>query len=828
MEQIAKELKNRRNWVTMPLEGKKPIIKDWAKLTTIDYITSWNKGNNIGLICGALSGIVVLDIDNKDGGMDDWAQHVKKYGEPETLKVITGGGGLHYYFRYNERVSHLKSSSRVAINDEGKTMAWDIKSNGGQVVIPPSIHPVTGKGYDWDNFTEEIIEMPDWIFTILTRPRNNVQKRVQAKAIIINDGPSGFSGFECVGILPDSPTTIPKITYGKSNEGSEVNYEIKEDTLKELLELLSDERAINYDDWCHVIWALRTICETHKDPESVRELAHEFSQRCPDKYNAEAVDKKWDEGKVGELTMGSLMHYLKEDIGEKQYEDFKLKHRVAHKLLTLQIQTRYDPFDSYYLHDYISWVNTCKVFENHGTMMNTILPNLKRVARVICNGKPVYYFKESADKLFSPHQLYPRAYDHIKFLYKSEPNENGETKTLNMPCLLPLLNDTSLFDREITWIPYHKDTPVKIPSGVFNIFPGFRAKLVPNFNTEEYKKIEPLLAHIFIVWAKKNPEYYYYILSWLAHPFRTLTKTNKVLVLTGSQGIGKTIIFDFMSKFVYGSDLSFSCAGLDLVTQRFNSASSGKMLYTVNEIDAADNHSQYMAKFTKFKEYITGDKIAVERKGIDTEQIANHCNYVICSNNPYPVVAEMTDRRFPIFDCSDELRGNTGYFSNLGKLFTQEIGDLFYTYLRSDIFGKDILRSLDPIPMTEARANAIEASQPRVVTFQRDFFFNGEQRIPEVYLHKIDNRPFITTESLYELYKDWFRTNNPNGKIRNREVWSKEFKANCQNVESSRRWIQVPQRAQKMGYFLTEPLYDSTTVQIDAYVTLTLRQWLTN
>ena len=116
---------------------------------------------NVGILTGAPSGIVVIDVDLKDGGVVEWERLTSIYGEPLTMKVKTGGGGYHYYFRYEERVSKFINGSRV-INGKG----IDYKTDGGQVVFPGSIHPESEKMYEWAR-TGIIIPMPEWLLQLL-------------------------------------------------------------------------------------------------------------------------------------------------------------------------------------------------------------------------------------------------------------------------------------------------------------------------------------------------------------------------------------------------------------------------------------------------------------------------------------------------------------------------------------------------------------------------------------------------------------------------------------------------------------------------------------
>ena len=104
---------------------KQPAVSAWkpfmSRLPTDEEIESGfgqSRVNAIGLACGSLSGITVLDWD--DTG-------VCPYNSPVTVKTISGG--RHVYFRYKEG---LKNAVRV----EGKPV--DIRTEGGFVVLPPS------------------------------------------------------------------------------------------------------------------------------------------------------------------------------------------------------------------------------------------------------------------------------------------------------------------------------------------------------------------------------------------------------------------------------------------------------------------------------------------------------------------------------------------------------------------------------------------------------------------------------------------------------------------------------------------------------------------
>ncbi|HRP37064.1 MAG TPA: bifunctional DNA primase/polymerase [Candidatus Dojkabacteria bacterium] len=817
-KQLSDELRARLGWVTMPLNGKKPIIDEWQKLSTSEHIrTSWNHAENIGLVTGAVSGVIVLDIDNKDNGVEDWNRYIATHGEPQTTKVQTGGGGLHYYFKYNERVSHLKSASKVAVDTDGRKMAWDIKSNGGQVVMPPSIHPDTKRLYEYV-YSDQIIEMPDWILEVVSR---KPQKRKQAKAItpLMQDNtPAGFNGFECVGIQPDPPrtTTTTTATVTPVSAPTECGGTLSREALAELVTLINVDRADIYDDWRNVIWAIKSVSTDHND------LAHVFSQRCEAKYDAAAVDKVWNEGdttKENTIGVGSLLFWLREDIGDKEYFSFKQRHGMVTggRTLTLNVckPNPYNVYEPYYLDDFLRWASQ-QIFDINQPGSIIIGEQLKKVVRCISYGEKLIYFKENSKRPFVCSKkplkhLYPDL--RYRQAVKDEKAEDG-VRYETPHVFEPTVGNMNFYDREVDWIPYHADQPITSHPGVFNLFPGFQARKVDKFTPDHYKMIEPLLSHIYVVWANCNFEYYQYLLSWLAYPLRTLKRTEKALFLIGKQGIGKTMIFDFMSQYVYGDNLTSSIVGLDLITQRFNSISSGKMMIVVNEMDSADNNKNNRPQFERFKSLITDRVAEVERKGFDSEKILNFTNYCGCSNNDYSVIVEDGDRRFPIFQCSEVFKGNTSYFDDLvQKCFNQDVANAFYTYLRLE--SSFPLVDLNKIPETEIRKQAIEMSQPRTVDFSNTFFGTGEATFSANILHEVrdDDHHFITVDDLYYQYKEWFKVHYPNGKVRNSGHFSQDLKSNCSHLEHAGRRT-IPGKGQRSGYFIQPSAYQTCQIEV--------------
>ena len=139
--------------------GKHPRTAHGVKDASCDEATIrawWRKWPeaNIGIACGSVSGIVVLDIDPRNGG-DATIEAIA--GEfPDTPNATTGGGGQHYVFAYDPDTK-LSASGLAGI---------DIQGDGKYVVVEPSSH-ISGNLYQWEASSEpwDMIPapVPEWL-----------------------------------------------------------------------------------------------------------------------------------------------------------------------------------------------------------------------------------------------------------------------------------------------------------------------------------------------------------------------------------------------------------------------------------------------------------------------------------------------------------------------------------------------------------------------------------------------------------------------------------------------------------------------------------------
>lgn len=136
-------------WSVIPLRPreKRPLVQ-WEIFQTehpsIDQIEKWFEEHpdaNLGVVTGAISDLVVLDVDPAHGGDESLMELEQMHGAlPDTVESLTGGGGRHIYFRHPGGTVH---------NRVGLSPGIDLRGDGGLIVTPPSVHP-SGRRYYWE------------------------------------------------------------------------------------------------------------------------------------------------------------------------------------------------------------------------------------------------------------------------------------------------------------------------------------------------------------------------------------------------------------------------------------------------------------------------------------------------------------------------------------------------------------------------------------------------------------------------------------------------------------------------------------------------------
>jgi hypothetical protein len=132
--------------------------------TEPDRIRSWWQRwpwANIGVATGAVSGLLVIDVDARSGGTDSLARVQALLGSlPVTLTAATGGGGQHLFFAH-PGVEVRNTAGRLPGVAE-PLPGLDLRGDGGYVVAAPSRH-ASGGAYRWEDPLVPLASPPGWL-----------------------------------------------------------------------------------------------------------------------------------------------------------------------------------------------------------------------------------------------------------------------------------------------------------------------------------------------------------------------------------------------------------------------------------------------------------------------------------------------------------------------------------------------------------------------------------------------------------------------------------------------------------------------------------------
>lgn len=169
----------------IPLVGNTKIaaVSDWSKYSIVksDFEPEQLLNNNVGIVTGPASNLLVLDID--DGIL--FTSFLKRYGfEVNKSYMVKTKRGYHLYFRYPADGKEYRCK-------QYQIWGFDIRGIGGYVVAPFSINE---DGHEYVVVADgEIPEAPEWLlkfcFDVERSPVPNLDKisiPVDIKEIITN------------------------------------------------------------------------------------------------------------------------------------------------------------------------------------------------------------------------------------------------------------------------------------------------------------------------------------------------------------------------------------------------------------------------------------------------------------------------------------------------------------------------------------------------------------------------------------------------------------------------------------------------------------------
>jgi hypothetical protein len=230
-----------------------------------------------------------------------------------------------------------------------------------------------------------------------------------------------------------------------------------------------------------------------------------------------------------------------------------------------------------------------------------------------------------------------------------------------------------------------------------NLFKGFAVEPMPGGS---YGKFEE---HLRDNICGGDPELFEFVWQWCAdlvqHPAR---KSGIALMLRGSEGVGKSLFSDVLARLI-GERYCPVIDSPEQLVGRFSGQLEHALLLQVDEAFHAGNP----ATVGRLKSLVTGARIGIERKGVESYTAPSYFRIVMTSNSEHVVPVDSGQRRFLCLEVGSARAKDKVYFGDL--LAELEAGG--YAALMADLLAVDLASAdFSKPPMTAALADQLRLS----------------------------------------------------------------------------------------------------------------------
>jgi hypothetical protein len=259
-------------------------------------------------------------------------------------------------------------------------------------------------------------------------------------------------------------------------------------------------------------------------------------------------------------------------------------------------------------------------------------------------------------------------------------DKKGNTKitttenSINYWCFEALTSTFYYTYYNFNWVPYApNEIDPTFSTLTFNCYLGLKAKVLPQYDQQ---LIQPILEHIFMIFANNDEKVYTYIISWFAHLIQFPRKFLPFLLIMGPKRCGKTTFFIWFVRYLMGlGECGTNVEGLDSIVANFNSHTFRKLFIHVKELKGSlhDGPKTIYDKMEILKSKITDTVGELHQKYMDKINADNYAKFAGCANDDFPIRLTQDDReRWALFWASGCKIGDIEYFNNIKKLMADE------------------------------------------------------------------------------------------------------------------------------------------------------------
>lgn len=623
-------------------KSKRPIGNDWAAkpvASLADLKRTAQEGRNIGVRLGKWSKIEglylhIIDVDIRkpelaQEALETLANLLPELDLSDCPVVISGSGGesRHFYLLTDRpfaprKFSHSTGFEMVLDESKGREVKkWDwelhLLGTGSQAVIPPSIHPDTGKPYRWlRQFDFSMLDLG--IGPIV--PSDAVAEMVDSRE---EDGPIdaarqlplGLSEADIVATLND----LPPEEWFEDREGwYRVGMALHHET---------GASDLGYEIWCRY----SRVSEKFDEKDS-RRVWKSFKNRAQAPFR-----------------MASLVSAARDARLEREFDD------LGDDDLSLEDEFEDfgdDPDDMFA--DLLGGTKPKEVSKREIKLAKEEVefelgkgPS-KKVARL--NKKHAVARVKSKTVILDFHADATVTYGSVHDLHAYYENDRVPTENATEPVSKHWMRakHRRTYPNGIVFAPNEE------VEGAYNLWQGF------SVDPAAGKSCALFLAHLFEVICDKNDELYEYSLNYLAHMIqKPEEKPGVAYVVKGKKGAGKDTIAEYFGRIITRHYITI--ANKDQMVGKFNAHQEKCLLLHVQEgFWAGDKRDEGALKYL-----ITSENAMIEPKGMNAFPVKSVLRIFISSNEKWVVPATEDERRFFVLNVSNKRLGDHKYFERI-------------------------------------------------------------------------------------------------------------------------------------------------------------------
>lgn len=311
------------------------------------------------------------------------------------------------------------------------------------------------------------------------------------------------------------------------------------------------------------------------------------------------------------------------------------------------------------LNDEIPWHNYIKSLDSisqetsegvssHYKMLDSILEELNNYLCVIIGSSKPYFISRTL-KTINTKGINTKIPIYTRYIKKglidAFENHTYNTKKTKKSLINTwiLWCDRRTFQEEV-FVGY--DTKVLLNQ--FNTFRGYNISKELAFEHGK-QDVSNALNFIKDVWCQNNETVYKWLIQWfgylIQHP---LYKMSSCIVVKGPQGVGKSMVFELISKII-GSLYYTVPSSADDILGNFNSICDRRGLIYLDELVWGGNKKSEGT----LKKLITGGTMVINEKGLPQRNAENVFNLAISSNEQWVIPASDVARRFLVLEATE-------------------------------------------------------------------------------------------------------------------------------------------------------------------------------